>query len=137
MVQNLRVGDPQRNPILALFGSDAGQQRRRDQPLRRAGAPDSTDRAACFRNVVGGGIEPGPGYRILCLLAKPVYPVHPDDQFRQSYPGAAVRAGLEVYEVSGDRLTPGRRAGPDRRQASGGTGASARLLFRAFAVGLV
>lgn len=64
--------------------------------------PIPTDRAAYFRNLVAG-IEPGPGYRLLCLLAKAgVFRSIWTTNFDNLTPKAAVRAGLEVYEVSED-----------------------------------
>jgi hypothetical protein len=64
--------------------------------------PIASDRAAYFRNLVAG-IEPGPGYRLLCLLAKAgVFRSVWTTNFDNLTPKAAVRAGLDVYEVSED-----------------------------------
>ena len=64
--------------------------------------PIAADRAAYFRNLVAG-VEPGPGYRLLCLLAKTgVVGSVWTTNFDGLTPKAAVRAGLDIYEVSED-----------------------------------
>lgn len=64
--------------------------------------PIPTDRAAYFRNLVAG-IEPGPGYHLLCLLSKTgIFRSVWTTNFDNLAPKAAVRAGLDVYEVSED-----------------------------------
>ncbi|MBA4159297.1 MAG: SIR2 family protein [Gemmatimonadetes bacterium] len=70
------------------------------------------DRAAYFRNLVAE-IEPGPGYRVLCLLARAgvfrsVWTTNFDGLTRK----AAVRAGLDVYEVSEDSAARIHRPAP-------------------------
>lgn len=67
--------------------------------------PISADRAAYFRNLFAG-VDPGPGYQLLCLLAKAgVFRSVWTTNFDGLTTKAAVRHGLEVYEVSEDSAT--------------------------------
>lgn len=74
--------------------------------------PIAADRAAYFRNLFAG-VNPGPGYQLLCLLARTgvirsVWTTNFDGLTAK----AAVRLGVEVYEVSEDSASRIQRAVP-------------------------
>jgi hypothetical protein len=74
--------------------------------------PIPRDRAAYFRNLVTG-IEPGPGYRLLCLLAKAnIFGSVWTTNFDNLTPKVAASSGLDVYEVSEDSAARINRPAP-------------------------